>query len=536
MRIVLVNWAKIWEGASVGGGVNGYCQGLALELVRLGHEVSYVSSGMTYVPGVLSSEPGECRVRRHEDYRGVMVYEIINSPVVAPAIFQFREPLLEVSSPELEREFTRLMHLLEPEVVHFHNIEGFSAGCVDAARTASARWPGARVLYSLHNYHTVCPQVYLMQHGRRPCGDFDNGHACVSCVEAIHPHEEKRIRCGGARTAEPRRPPLTTRVALRIKRALLKPPPVHVQTPWPGRAVEAPADVSPPERQDVAEERFATWFDPGSPDWAPAGNDVNPELPNDRAPSPFGLRRRAMVDMLSRCDKVLAVSSFVRRKFEAMGVSRRVLEYMPIGIRMTMLTAEDWAIRADPPGFESGRRIRLVFMGYNNFYKGLHVLTDAMELLVPEVLDRFEFFVYAKDLHSMTARLERLRGRLGGLHLHGAYAYEEIPSLLSGKDLGIVPSVWWDNGPQTVLEFFACGVPVLGSEMGGIPDHIRHDVNGWLFRGNDRFALASRLAALAAQPKELTRVRRNVEAPLEMAVHGARLVTLYENCLASGLR
>src|SRR5205823_3568888 len=153
------------------GGVNGYCQSLALALLRRGHDVCYLSGGTTYTCPPGSSEPGPCMVRRHEDWLGVRVFEVVNSPVVAPSILQFREPLGEVAAPALERELGRFFWALRPDVVHFHNIEGFSTGCVDAARGLSCDsqgppaegWFGAAVVYSLHNYHTICPQVYLMK-------------------------------------------------------------------------------------------------------------------------------------------------------------------------------------------------------------------------------------------------------------------------------------------------------------------------------------------------------------------------------------
>ncbi len=70
--------------------------------------------------------------------------------------------------------------------------------------------------------------------------------------------------------------------------------------------------------------------------------------------------------------------------------------------------------------------------------------------------------------------------------LGGPYDPADIPKLLVGRDVGVVPSVWWDNGPQTLIEMLNTGLPVLGAGLGGIPDLIRHEQNGMLFRGNDR--------------------------------------------------
>src|SRR5437868_1282283 len=130
MRIVLANWASVSEGASTGGGVNGYAQQLALELADRGHEVCWLSSGSAYIPDPKTGLPAACRVRRMADFRGVRVFEVVNSPVIAPGPLQHRRPLGEVAAAELEAEVGRFFALLGPEIVHFHNIEGFSAGCV----------------------------------------------------------------------------------------------------------------------------------------------------------------------------------------------------------------------------------------------------------------------------------------------------------------------------------------------------------------------------------------------------------------------
>src|SRR5690606_2900724 len=110
-------------------------------------------------------------------------------PVLAPALLQFADPEAETSAPELEAPFGELLGRLNPEIVHFHNIEGLSAGCARAAKEA-----GARVFWSLHNYHTICPQVYLMRGHRMPCHTFENGHACEGCIEAPDPGEERACR------------------------------------------------------------------------------------------------------------------------------------------------------------------------------------------------------------------------------------------------------------------------------------------------------------------------------------------------------
>lgn len=570
MRIVLVNWAHLWDGANKGGGVNGYAQALALELARRGHDLVYLSAGVTYTPGPGGTGVGACEVRRHPDWLGVRVFEVINSPVLAPAIDQFRDPASEASCPLLESEVGAFFRLIRPDVVHFHNIEGFSAGCIAQARRA-----GARAVYSLHNYHTICPQAYLMRRHRDPCFNYRGGLACETCMDAADPGQTRAARARGvtvsARSApEPAAPeaaaqngrPVLRQLLVELK-SLINPPglertgiatePVAVGVADArgavaaiGRGVSDEAsvlDAFPPVATDTRGQTQHLLAEgvpyipngPDHPDWRPLENAPTPDPSGPVAQTPYGLRRAAMVEALNGCDAVLAVSEFVRAKFEAMGVRGDRLRTLHIGTRANRIVEQLPDLLFDPPPFEIDRPrpIRLVFMGFNNYYKGLEMLADSLELLTPEYLARYHVFIYAQEGQNIEWRFRRIEPKLGGLTVNHGYRYYDIPWMLGGKDLGIVPSVWWDNAPQTVFEYLACGVPVLGARLGGIPDFVRHGENGLLFRGNDRYDLARTLAGVARNPSRIFELRKGVRRPKDIQEHARELETLYNECLCS---
>jgi glycosyltransferase involved in cell wall biosynthesis len=254
-------------------------------------------------------------------------------------------------------------------------------------------------------------------------------------------------------------------------------------------------------------------------------NEIRPEPRARLEPNDYALRRRVMIDMLSRCDVVHAVSSFVASKFAAMGVPRERLRTISIGTRMVELARPMAALAPPTP---SGP-LRLLFIGYHNRYKGLQVLVDAMELLPAEVARGVALAVHAKDLGSMVDRLDALRGRLAGVHVEGAYEASRVPALCRGQHVGVVPSVWWDNGPQTVLEFLACGLPVLGANVGGIPDQVRDGENGLLFRANDRADLARAITRLAREDGLVERLRGGVRPPKSMPEHAREIAGVYEH-------
>ena len=84
VRIVLVNWAPIREGAARGGGVNGYVQGLGRELVGRGHEVISLCGGMRYEGA--GGGIGPCRIEGTGAWEGIATHEVVNSPVLAPSL------------------------------------------------------------------------------------------------------------------------------------------------------------------------------------------------------------------------------------------------------------------------------------------------------------------------------------------------------------------------------------------------------------------------------------------------------------------
>jgi len=166
-------------------------------------------------------------------------------------------------------------------------------------------------------------------------------------------------------------------------------------------------------------------------------------------------------------------------------------------------------------------------MGYNNYYKGMHVLVEALEMLTPEYMASIDLSIFALEGQSIEWMFRRMEPRLARLTFVPGYQYHDIPWMLGGKDLGVVSSVWWDNAPQTVFEFFACRVPVLGAAVGGIPDFVEEGVNGMLFRGNDPWDLARRLAEVIRSPWGLTEMRANVRPPKDIDENARELECLY---------
>lgn len=90
----------------------------------------------------------------------------------------------------------------------------------------------------------------------------------------------------------------------------------------------------------------------------------------------------------------------------------------------------------------------------------------------------------------------------------------ELANLVQRAIFTVVPSEGYENYSMTVIESLACGTPVIGSRLGGIPEQVTHGVNGLLFEAGDVVNLA----------KQMQRLLDNRAEALEMGIAGRRRI------------
>jgi glycosyltransferase involved in cell wall biosynthesis len=100
------------------------------------------------------------------------------------------------------------------------------------------------------------------------------------------------------------------------------------------------------------------------------------------------------------------------------------------------------------------------------------------------------------------AVLEDLARRVapGRVRFHGRLAKDRLHDLIRASAVAAVPSVWYENQPLAVLEAFGCGVPVVATDLGGLPELVTPGVDGHIVPPGDAAALAGALVRTLADP------------------------------------
>ncbi len=86
---------------------------------------------------------------------------------------------------------------------------------------------------------------------------------------------------------------------------------------------------------------------------------------------------------------------------------------------------------------------------------------------------------------GFASRMEAAARKDPRIQLMGLVKHEKVPEFLADIDVLAVPSRYTETGPIVVQEARALGIPVMGADLGGISERVRHGVDGWLLPFDD---------------------------------------------------
>jgi glycosyltransferase involved in cell wall biosynthesis len=188
-----------------------------------------------------------------------------------------------------------------------------------------------------------------------------------------------------------------------------------------------------------------------------------------------------------------------------------------------------------PAALEPGNG-RVVFAGRLSDEKGVDTLVEAVAAIPGLELDVAGDGPARPALEALAAS----RGAGDRVAFHGRLPFSGVQELVRACSVAVCPSRWYENQPLAILEAFACGLPVVGTGLGGIPELIEHGVDGALVPPNDARALGEALAGLAGDPRRAHEMgkagRAKVERSFSSDLHLERLGLLYDEARTRAAR
>jgi glycosyltransferase involved in cell wall biosynthesis len=495
-RVLHYNWAPYFQKPTLGGGVSVYCKNLIDYTIQKDNwHVTFLYSGTDY--SYFNKRP-HIKPIRNQNHPHVPTFSLVNSPIIAPSHFAFDDPLGNVKQPALEKCFQEFLDTQAPfSVIHFHNLEGITANCLKIAKES-----GAKVVFSLHNYWAVCPQVNLWRLEQSHCDDNLDGRACLACLP-IPPNSERELAMrrleflGNSLDLKGRSLPLNLLkklVALfyKIQRPLV------VQTRSPLLKTLELKGANLPQQAEA-----------------------------------YQFRRQEIVSLINRyVDVALSVSDRTATIYRYYGVDPARLSTQYIGSKATQFPVPPH----NPAIYSPGQPFRCVYMGVPRKDKGFYFLLEELRCLSATELSTLELVVASKiaDRTELDLAMQQkgpllsLAQSLHRLIYHPGYSHENLPKILDGIHLGIVPPLWEDNLPQVTYELLACRVPVLCSNRGGAQEFVRHPA--FIFDPGKKGDFQQKLSTIRDNPHLLTEFWQEARTVRSLEQHFQELIEVYAGC------
>ncbi|MEI6260567.1 MAG: glycosyltransferase family 4 protein [Deltaproteobacteria bacterium] len=186
--------------------------------------------------------------------------------------------------------------------------------------------------------------------------------------------------------------------------------------------------------------------------------------------------------------------------------------------------------------------LRVVFAGRLEDRKGVHILAQA----IPKVLQAVhnaQFDILGHDCAGVFGYSSMKAYMISVLRDHGAadnvnfidpISYDALPGYYGNGDVSVVPSLY-DNSPYTCLEAMSCGLPVIGTSAGGMPEYIDNGINGIVIPPNDSDALACALIDLLSHHEKRQdfgkQARKKSLTDFKREIISGKMVTFYRKTI-----
>lgn len=243
-------------------------------------------------------------------------------------------------------------------------------------------------------------------------------------------------------------------------------------------------------------------------------------LPRSKLPGNIThyLRRfERMRKALGQCQALIANSAHLKNRVAAFGVPKNKINVIHPGIDLSLFTRKQ-----KPPR----DRIRFGFIGSVMPHKGLNIAIAAFKGIPEADLEVWGDTDVNDEVRNYFDTLKPSKNVI----FKGKFDNKEISRVLEGVDVLIIPPIWEEAYGLTLDEAKASGTPVIASRIGGLPEHLDHGKEGYLFTPNKVSDLVRIVQQFVSQPELITRLRPKIETIPSIEDTVRRIERVYATC------
>lgn len=219
---------------------------------------------------------------------------------------------------------------------------------------------------------------------------------------------------------------------------------------------------------------------------------------------------RAAGTWRNKVSRYIALNEFCRAKFVAGGLPAERIVVKPNFV--------DFSAPAEV------ERAGFLFVGRLSAEKGVTALADAARQ-VPGV---------ALRVAGSGPEASCLAG-IAGVAALGALDGSTVRAEMGRAMALVLPSIWYENFPRTLVEAYACGLPVIASRIGALAELVRDGETGLLFEPGNAADLADKLRWAQAHPQRMAEMGRKARALYEAEFTAernyAQLMAIYRDAI-----
>lgn len=225
---------------------------------------------------------------------------------------------------------------------------------------------------------------------------------------------------------------------------------------------------------------------------------------------------------LEKVDQIVCRSSFLSKVFLNKGYFHNGFTIVSPGTNI-------------PPKLPSEKsqnsNIAFGYFGGGREHKGAHVLLEAFRQIrsTNVNLKLYGYFPdtdYVKELRREAKADERI-------DFMGNYERTELTKVLAGIDILVIPSIWYEAYGLSILEAFANKVPVIATDIRGVPEIVHDGHNGLLFKRGDVLGLKQKMESVINEQGLIQKFRENILRVKSVNEECNELLNIYEKLVGT---